>query len=50
MRSDNFSSYEHLEIFRVSRDFTLPMLSGRVFRLQHPSRFKKTRLVECPID
>jgi hypothetical protein len=50
MRSGNFSSCEHLEIVRVSRDFTLPMLSGRVFSLQHPSRFKKTRLVECPID
>jgi hypothetical protein len=50
MRSGNFSSCEHPEIFRVSRDFTLLILSGRFFSLQHPSKFKKTRLVECPID
>jgi hypothetical protein len=46
----NFSSCEHPEIFKHSRDFTLPMLSGRIFRLQHPFRFKKTRLVKFLID
>jgi hypothetical protein len=50
MRSGNFSSCEHPEIFRVSRDFTLPMLSRRIFRHQHPSRFKKARFVKFPID
>jgi hypothetical protein len=28
----------------------LTMLSGRIFSLQHPSRFKKMRLVKFPID
>jgi hypothetical protein len=50
MRSGNFSSFEHPEIFRISRDFTLLTLSGRNFRLQHPFRFKKTRFVKYPID
>jgi hypothetical protein len=26
------------------------MLSGRFFSLQHPSKFKKSRLVKFPID
>jgi hypothetical protein len=50
MRFGNFPSCEHQEIFKRLRDFTLPMLSGRIFSLQHPSRFKKTRLVKFPID
>jgi hypothetical protein len=50
IRSGNFSSCEHPEIFKLLRDFTLPMLSGRIFRLQHLFRFKKTRLVKFSID
>ena len=48
--SGNLSSCEHKLIFRVSIDFKLQMLSGRVFILQHPSKFNKTSLFKCPID
>jgi hypothetical protein len=50
MCSGNFSSCEHPEIFTLLIDFTLQMLLGRIFSLQHPSRFKKTRLFKCPTD
>jgi hypothetical protein len=50
MRSGNFSSCKHPEIFKHLRDFTLAKLSGRIFSLRHPSRFKKTRLVKFSID
>jgi hypothetical protein len=49
-RSGNFSRCEHPEIFKLSRDFTSQILSGRIFSLQHPFRFKKTSLFKCLID
>ena len=40
--SGKFSSLEHILMSRVSRDFKLQMLSGRLIRLQHP--FKLTQV------
>jgi len=44
MHYGNFFNPEHPEISKISRDFTAQMLWGRIFSLQHPKRFKKTRL------